>query len=49
LMCAEVDAAEPGEEEKGGLVKCTRVSKGKRTGRIYHHRKCCQNERRLSH
>jgi len=32
-----------------GLVKCTRVSKGKRTARIYHRRKCRKNERRLSH
>jgi len=32
-----------------GLVKCTRVSKGRRTARIYHRRKCRKNERRLSH
>ena len=31
------------------LVKCTRVSKGKKTTRIYHRRKCRKNERRLSH
>ena len=32
-----------------GLVKCTRVSKGKRTARIYHRRKCRKNEKRVSH
>ena len=29
------------------MVKCTRVSKGKRTARIYHRRKCRKNERRI--